>query len=226
MLVRAQGLLFDIDGTIIDSARAVDLVWSRWGQTHGVDVSEILSICHGRRTTEVVSMLAPDLDAGATAKIIEDQIVAAGGKPTPGAADLLESLPSGRWGVVTSSLATTAARRFDRLPVPTMIVSGSDVERGKPDPTGFLLGAQRLGVQARDCVAFEDSPQGVEAGLCAGMIVIAVATTHPVSALLRASIVIPNLEVVEVRQIPDGSLEVNIADAAILHRSDPHSGNG
>jgi len=67
-----------------------------------------------------------------------------------------------------------------------VFVTAGDVERGKPDPEGYLLAASRLGVAPADCVVVEDSPPGVAAGRAAGMRVIAVLTTYPAAALTGA----------------------------------------
>jgi sugar-phosphatase len=54
------------------------------------------------------------------------------------------------------------------LPIPEVMITGEDVRRGKPDPQGFLLAAQRLGVSIGKCLVFEDSPAGVAAAKAAG----------------------------------------------------------
>jgi mannitol-1-/sugar-/sorbitol-6-phosphatase len=58
--------------------------------------------------------------------------------------------------------------RAAKLPIPETIVTAEDVQRGKPDPQGFLLGAERLGVNITECLVFEDSPAGVAAARTAG----------------------------------------------------------
>jgi beta-phosphoglucomutase-like phosphatase (HAD superfamily) len=74
------------------------------------------------------------------------------------------------------------------------IVGEEDVSRGKPDPQGFLLGAERLGVPPPECVVFEDAPEGIAAGKAAGMRCIGVATTRPPERLGEADLVVPSLE--------------------------------
>src|SRR5690349_16862888 len=72
------------------------------------------------------------------------------------------------------------------LPVPEVLVTGDDVERGKPDPEPYLRAAAALGVPAAQCVVVEDAPAGVLAGRRAGMTVLAVTTTHQAAELTQA----------------------------------------
>jgi len=79
------------------------------------------------------------------------------------------------------------------------IVGADDVLRSKPDPETYLAALARLralglSLRAEDCVAVEDSPAGIEAGLAAGMKVLAVANSYPAAALAAAHLVVPSLE--------------------------------
>jgi sugar-phosphatase len=73
------------------------------------------------------------------------------------------------------------------------MVCGDEIERGKPDPEGFLAGARLLGAEPGSCVACEDAPAGILAARAAGMPVIAISTTHQSVALTGAAVVIPDL---------------------------------
>ena len=83
---------------------------------------------------------------------------------------LIKALDPGTWAVVTAaSRALAEARlRAANLPIPEVMITAEDVQRGKPDPQGFLLGAERLGVRIDECLVFEDSPAGVAAAKAAG----------------------------------------------------------
>ena len=74
-----------------------------------------------------------------------------------------------------------------------MLVTSDMVERGKPDPAAYLLGAERMGADPGDCVVVEDAPAGIEAGCAAGMRVVAVTTTHRADELAAAGDVIADL---------------------------------
>ena len=74
-----------------------------------------------------------------------------------------------------------------------MLVTADAINRGKPHPEPFLLGAQRLGVDPAHCVVLEDAPAGIAAGRAAGATVIALRTTHPDGDLSEADAVAPDL---------------------------------
>lgn len=80
-----------------------------------------------------------------------------------------------------------------KLTTPATLVAAEDVDNGKPAPDGYILAAQRLGSDSRNCVVIEDTPAGVEAGRSAGATVIAIATTFAASALRHADVVVQSL---------------------------------
>jgi sugar-phosphatase len=178
--------LFDMDGTILTSIKAAERVWGAWAASHGLDVAAFLPTIHGKRTEETVRALNlpgvdPVLEANRiTLAEIED---VAGIEAIAGAADFLKSLPAGRWAIVTSAPRALAERRIAAagMPMPAVLVAAEDVERGKPAPDPFLLGARKLGVAPGDCLVFEDTGTGLQAARAAGMasIVVTVTHTHP-----------------------------------------------
>ncbi|MFK3740258.1 HAD-IA family hydrolase [Massilia sp. TN1-12] len=179
--------LFDMDGTILTSIKAAERVWGNWAAGHGLDVAAFLPTIHGRRTEDTVrAQNLPGIDALAeaariTAAEIEDT---AGIEAIAGVADFLASLPRARWAIVTSAPRQLALARIAAagLPLPDVLVSAEDVQRGKPAPDPFLLGADKLGVAAADCLVFEDTLAGLQSAAAAGMdsVVITVTHTHPV----------------------------------------------
>jgi sugar-phosphatase len=154
-----------MDGTILTSIKAAERVWGQWAKGHGLDVDAFLPTIHGKRTEETIRALAlpgvdPVLEAAfITRAEIED---VAGIEAIVGAADFLASLPPGRWAIVTSAPRLLAEARIAAagLPTPRVLVAAEDVERGKPAPDPFLLGARKLGVEAGDCLVFEDTLAG------------------------------------------------------------------
>jgi HAD superfamily hydrolase (TIGR01509 family) len=104
-------------------------------------------------------------------------------EPAPGAVALVHGL---RRAGVPVAVASSSVRpwveaclgRMDLLDAFDVLVSGSDVEEGKPDPAIYLMTAVRLGVDARDCLAIEDAPAGIEAAKRAGMTCWAVRTDY------------------------------------------------
>jgi sugar-phosphatase len=117
-----------------------------------------------------------------------------------GALQLLGMLPKAAWAVVTSGSAELATARMRRvgLPIPATLVTAGDVQRGKPAPDPYLLGASHLGIAAEQCVVVEDAPAGIEAARAAGMRAIGVATTHGREQLYRAAAIVDRLSALSV----------------------------
>jgi len=203
--VEATALLFDMDGVLVDSRAVVERTWHRWAARHGVDVAPILRIAHGRRTSDTLRATVPHL---ATPEEVAwlDQAEAEdfeGLQPIPGAAELVASIPAGRWTVVTSASRDLAVRRLAAVGIalPLHAVSSEDVTRGKPAPDGYLLGARRLGEDPTQCLVVEDAPPGIAAGRAAGARVLAVATTHQPRDLAGAVAILADLTAVKVTAV-------------------------
>ena len=175
--------LCDMDGTILTSIKAAERVWGRWARGHGLDVEAFLPTIHGKRTEETIRALElPGVDPAREAAFITRAEIedVAGIEAIKGCADFLASLPPGRWAIVTSAPRLLAEARIAAagLPIPEVLVAAEDVERGKPAPDPFLLGARKLGVPPGDCLVFEDTLAGLKSAAAAGMASIVVTTTH------------------------------------------------
>jgi sugar-phosphatase len=198
-----SAILFDLDGVLLDSTRVVADQYTRWALEQGLDPAVVMKAAHGVRTVEVVQRVAPHLDPIAETKKIEDREAAADGiLPIPGAVTLLSSIPRGRWCVVTSVtryLAITRMQKFG-VPVPDIVVTADDVKNGKPDPEPYRKGAELLKVNPADCVVFEDAPAGIRSAHGAGMKVISLPSTYPVSELHDADVIVPGLQSVKISQ--------------------------
>jgi mannitol-1-/sugar-/sorbitol-6-phosphatase len=185
-----RAVLFDMDGTLVDSTALVARLWGDWGAGHGIALDKILAVSHGRRTLDTIALIAPHLDAAAETRALEQQerVTHDGVVPLHGAAQLLASLRPDEWAVVTSAPHAIAVERIRHagLPQPEHLIGADDVEAGKPDPEGYLLAATRLGVPPQDCVVVEDTPAGILAARAAGMRVLAVGNTFPQAELLGA----------------------------------------
>jgi sugar-phosphatase len=185
MSIRAA--LFDMDGTLVDSESytdaAISEVMGRRGQdgarlaaneTRGRSWRDIASVLRARfLLSDTDEALAGEL-AAVWATSIDDMI------PIPGALEALERAAARlSLGVVSSSPRALIDRVLDRAGLARWIppgcrVGADDVDRPKPDPAGFLLGARLLGVQPQECVVFEDSEAGLVAARAAGMASVAV----------------------------------------------------
>ncbi len=179
--ISCAGLLFDMDGVLVDSTPAVARVWTRWAARHGFDAAEVVHRAHGRPSITTVREYLPNSDALAENQEIErDEVTDLDGVvPLPGALELLTALPRGRWTIVTSCSRRLAEVRLKTsgLPRPEVFVTSSDITNGKPAPDPYLKGAEVLGFAAQECVVVEDAPAGVRSGKAAGARVIGLCTT-------------------------------------------------
>ncbi|NTF59376.1 HAD family hydrolase [Agrobacterium rhizogenes] len=178
-----DAILFDMDGTLVDSTVAVERTWKRWAEKHGLDLESILKASHGMRTIETVRRFAPpDIDPEKEAGELEASEIADvdGIVAVPGAQELLKSLPTDRWAIVTSASRELAARRLSAasLWVPEVIVTANDVSAGKPNPEGYEKAAAYLGVSCKNCLIIEDAHAGIKAAENAGASVLVVTATH------------------------------------------------
>jgi len=180
--------LFDMDGTLITSTVAAERVWTRWAARHGLDAATFVPTIHGVRAADTIRRQnLPGIDVEAeTAWVERGEIEDLDGvAPIPGAIDFVRRLPPDRWAVVTSAtLALATARmRAAGIEPPAVLITAEDVARGKPDPAGYRLAAERLGVEPSDCLVFEDAEAGIAAGEAAGcdVRVVTAAWTHPLT---------------------------------------------
>jgi sugar-phosphatase len=213
--VSAAGMLFDMDGVLVSSIASANRCWRAWAKIYGVQVADDFEIPHGVRAADIVHMLAPTVDVAEGLRRIEDMeiedvhdIVT-----LPGALALLQSMPLERWAIVTSATdrLLEARLRAAKLPQPERLISANQVQRGKPDPQPYLLGAARLAVDIKDCLVFEDAPSGVRSGVAAGARVVGVLGTTPEATLreVGATWIVPSLAAVTA--LPgEGGLSVTI----------------
>lgn len=181
---RSRALLFDMDGTLVDSHHLVERTWGEFADRHGLRLDTILAFSHGRPTGATVREFLGDGDravAETRRQVALEESCLDGIREVPGAARLLAALPTNRWAVVTSANRVLAERRLTAagLPVPDILIGSDDVIRGKPDPEGFCRAAALLDAEITDCTVFEDSPAGLAAALASGARTVAVAAADP-----------------------------------------------
>jgi sugar-phosphatase len=194
MVVRipAQGaVIFDLDGTLVDSSSVVERHWGIWAHQHGIELRLVMEVAHGRPALQTMRMFIPDTpEDEAWAFDASEAADLEGVRPVPGAGDAIKQCEEEgtRWAIVTSGTLPMATHRLNacRFPVPTVFVTVEQTERGKPAPDPYLRAAMLLGVVPAACSVFEDSPPGVHSAKAAGMRVIALTTTHAPDQLSAA----------------------------------------
>lgn len=186
---QCKAILFDMDGTLLQSNEASEIVWQKWAFERNIPMEEIRKVHHGRRTMETISLVAPHLDAEAETLVVNkiNESVETGVYPIEGVNEFYHSLPLEKCAVVTAANRKMMGIRFGQvgLKYPHTIITSDRLQRGKPDPEGYLMAAAELGVDPKDCLVFEDAPAGLIAAQRADMRSIAI-TTHYTPEQLKA----------------------------------------
>lgn len=190
------GVIFDVDGVLIDSYQPHFESWRRIARNHGVDYTETLfAQGFGRTSREIIARdwNMPDLSPEEIAAIDDAkeaayrEIVATNFPHMPGATELVKSLHADGFRIAVGSSGPRAnvLLAVEQLGIGDYldgIVTGQDVSRGKPDPQVFLIAAERLGLPPECCAVVEDAPAGVEAAHAAGMACVGFPSTGRVPA--------------------------------------------
>lgn len=179
--IHARAVLLDMDGTLVDSTAVVERLWLAWAEPHGIDPDHVLRVVHGRQGHQSMAIMLPDRDHDINLRENAEMLATETGDlegvvAIAGAGKLLEALMPYPHAIVTSADVALMSARMGQagLALPALAVTAEDVSASKPDPEGFLRAAELLGVAPADCVVFEDSAAGIQAGLAAGMRVIGV----------------------------------------------------
>lgn len=217
--IACKAVLFDLDGVLIDSNDLYEAHWRSWAVERGVPFQDILRVHHGRPIPETIRQVAPHLDAMHEAQVYKDGLIHCTYwhmvRPYTGAASLLRSLPPRMWAIVTSAPKDIAMRHLTRmrLPVPAVLITGDDVDNGKPAPDPWLRASHDLGKAIHNCVAVEDAPAGIKSAKQAGARVIALTTTNPPDLLQGADLIAPDLAALSVEP-KSGGLKITYAPKA------------
>ncbi|MEI6947275.1 HAD family phosphatase [Paraflavisolibacter sp. H34] len=205
--------IFDMDGTLIHSTQADYEAWRKLFADYGIDLTfERYFPLLGKKSADVVSSLlhleGAEADAAMQQKMayFKEFALETGIQTIPFVEAWLESLQQQglRLALATSSrrpktelvLEQTGLGRFFEV-----IVTGNEVEHGKPAPDIFLKAAHRLQVPAADCIVFEDAASGVQAAKSAGMTCVAITTTHAAADLGQADTIIDSYEAMDFRAL-------------------------
>ncbi|EAP98259.1 putative phosphatase [Janibacter sp. HTCC2649] len=197
------GVLFDMDGTLIDSLAAVERSWLLWCEEFGIEPAALAG-AHGRTSANTIAIVMAERTEAerlaAHARIGQIEVEDTEGIVVlPGAIEALEALD---WLGVPHAIVTSCERDLAEarlaatgLPRPSVVVTASDVSHGKPGPEPYERGAAMLGVPVGDCVVVEDATAGLVSGRAAGAgLMVAVLGTTTVEILARdADVVVPSV---------------------------------
>lgn len=187
----SPALVFDMDGTMVDSMPAHARSWETFTRRHGIamPVAEVLRRTTGRNGVECIRELMGDVDEARALELIAEkeavyrEAFAAEFREVAGFTRFAASAEDRglRWAVATAGDRHNIAFVLKHLALarpPRAIVGGDEGLRGKPEPDLFLEAARRIGAAPADCIVFEDAPFGIEAAHRAGMRAVAICTTH------------------------------------------------
>jgi beta-phosphoglucomutase family hydrolase len=208
---KLEAVIWDMDGVIADTAPYHLRAWQHVFHERGVSFTEAdFRRNFGQRNDTIIrNVLGEEVSQGEIDAIANEKEknfrhrVRQNIKPLPGAVELIKSLKEHGFSI---ALASSAPMENIRLITQSLkihncfdaIVSGWEVTKGKPDPQTFLLTAEKLGVEAENCIVIEDAIAGVTASKRAGIHCIAVTNTTPREDLREADLVIDTLEEITV----------------------------
>ena len=162
--ILCKAILFDMDGTLVDSTAVVERGWAKWAARHGLDLESILKFSHGRPGSATMEHFRPGHDhtTDVAELAIHEETNTEGVIAIPGATEFVQAVQGHPWAIVTSAWRTLATIRVGAagLPMPDVLVPVDEISKGKPDPEGFLKAAEILGVQPKACLVFEDTRPG------------------------------------------------------------------
>ncbi len=202
-LTGMRAVLWDMDGTLINSVPYHWQAWQHALQQFNRSVEHGLwSQTTGMRNREIIPLLFPDMSPAEAADMdhikevrYRELIETQGIELLPGVAHWIEQFKTAGWRQAVASSAppenvAAIAHALHLNGAFEALLSGADVQHGKPDPDIFFTAAWRLNMDPQDCLVIEDAPSGVEAAHRAGMKAIGVLTTHP---HLEAEVLVPSL---------------------------------
>ncbi|WP_213450461.1 HAD family hydrolase [Rhizomonospora bruguierae] len=187
-------MLFDMDGTLVDSEKVWEVALAELADRYGGRLSPAVRVAMiGMSVADSMHLLHDDLgqpwrDAAQSATWVNarvGELFATDLEWRPGARDLLVDV---RAAGLPTALVTSTNRRLVELALPFLgpanfdaLVVGDEVARTKPDPEPYLTAAARLDVPIGDCLAIEDSPTGLTSARAAGAVVLAVPCDAPLT---------------------------------------------
>ena len=192
-----KGIIFDLDGTLVDSSVDAERCWTAWADSANVGGRFNFAETHGRRRSEIIATVLPELPEAEIAAHAQQVHLAELEQTSnvvalPGAVKLLNVLPGTRWAIVTANDRDVAKARIQAagLPMPGVLISADEVERSRPDPQGLLRAASMLGIEPDNTLVVDDSPIGIDAAKRGGMSSVAVRFNRKDASISHADLVV------------------------------------
>lgn len=195
--------LFDFDGVIVDTEPIYDIFWNEAGIRYETGIDNFAAVIKGTTLPYIIEKYFSDRTEEFRRMVVKESTEYESTMPLPtmpGSIEFLHLLKEKgvQMGLVTSSDNSKVERAFKLHHLDNLfdtVVTADRITKGKPDPMCYLLAANDLGVSPADCLVFEDSFAGIQAGTAAGMRVIGLSTTNPAESLKdKVYEVIPNFE--------------------------------
>lgn len=192
--VYCKAIVFDVDATLVDTMSVIDEIWLAWANSKNISFEAIANFIHGRKVNETLKEIDPAFDneneINSVKQIAIEKMRTA--SPIVGALEFVNSLPKEVWGIATSgpeNIATTSLKASGFC-IPNVMVCGEHVTHGKPHREPFELAVNKLGFKPNECIAFEDSPAGVQSAKAAGCFTVALTTSHSKTELYEADLIV------------------------------------
>ena len=187
--MRYKAALFDLDGVIVDTESIYTDFWDDIDRRYPTGVDNFARVIKGNTLARILETYFDEDLRDEILVLLKEQEESMHYRLFDGVSDFLDRLIENDIpkAIVTSSNDRKMSRLFGQIPDlrPKFeaVITDAMVERSKPDPQGYLIAAEKLGVDPSDCAVFEDSFAGLEAGRRAGAYVVALATTNPRESL-------------------------------------------
>ena len=205
-----KGVLFDLDGVLVDTESQYSIFWGKMGIEYNTGIPDFADRIKGSNLAAILNTYFPE-------KSVQDEIVeklnafqaAMTYEICPGVKEFISQLK--QHNIPTCIVTSSDDKKMEQLFAHqtyfrenfSNIITGDQVTNSKPHPECFLKGAQKIGVDIKDCLIFEDSMQGITAGLASGAKVIALSTTCSIEQISTlTNVIIPGFKDFSLDVIP------------------------
>lgn len=217
-----KGLIFDLDGVLVDTVPAHFAAWKRMFEEYGYEFgkAEYRRLVDGRPRFDGARAVMTrhsenDVKTAADKKndYYVEMIDRGEFRVFDAAVTLVRKCQSEGYGLAAASSSANVravlekAKLLDAFPV---VIGGDDVEKGKPNPDIFLTAASGLGLAVDECIVIEDSSSGVEAAKHGGFYCVGLVHEDHESELTAADCIVSSLAEINLKRIEDSRLEIPV----------------